>query len=98
MKSRAEYQRRRHEADLIGYVVRRFNPSSAKSYARAMMREDKRRYWEKKHRTLGPSYKRTLEVYYGKRARKLIIDHYYNRDVPSMYPAQFIIGIDLGSC
>lgn len=99
MKSKAEYQKRRREADLIGYLIHRHDPSLVESYARAMMREDKRRYWAKKHRALGPSYERALHVYFGKQVRKRLIDRYYSCDISSMYPTQFILlSVDFASC
>ena len=59
-----------------------------------MMREDKRKYWAKKHRKLGPSYNRTIEVYLGKRIRAVLIDQYYNRSpinsLINMWPTQII--------
>lgn len=79
MKSKAEYQRRWCEGLRLGYMVNSRDPSFPRCYAKAMMREDKRQYWAKKHRKLGPSYNRTIEVYLGKRIRAVLIDQYYNR-------------------
>lgn len=94
MKSKAEYRRRWREGFRLGYMVNPRDPSFPRHYARAMMREDKRTYWAKKHRKLGPSYNRTIEVYLGKRIRAVLIDQYYNRSPIDMWPT-CIIGIDL---
>lgn len=94
MKSKAEYQRRWYEGCMIGYMAKYSDPSFPRRYARAMMREDKRRYWAKKHRVLGPSYNRTIEVMFGKQRRKQLIDRYYNRSPIGMWPT-CIIDVDL---
>ena len=90
MKSRAEYRRRWYEGFCLGYMVNSRDPSFPKRYAKAMMREDKRKYWAKKHRKLGPSYNRTIEVYLGKRIRAVLIDQYYNRSLINMWPTHII--------
>ena len=59
MKSKAEYRRRWCEGLRLGYMVNSRDPSFPRRYAKAMMREDKRIYWAKKHRKLGPSYNRS---------------------------------------
>lgn len=94
MKSKAEYQRRWCEGLRLGYMVNSRDPSFPRCYAKAMMREDKRKYWAKKHRKLGPSYNRTIEVYLGKRIRAVLIDQYYNRSpinsLINMWPTHII--------
>lgn len=94
MKSKAEYQRRWREGLLLGYMVNFIDPSFPRRYAKAMMREDRRQYWAKKRRILGPSYNRTIEVYLGKQRRKQMIDQYYNRSLINMWPT-CIIRVDL---
>ena len=94
MKSKAEYRKRWREGLLLGYMVNFIDPSFPRRYAKAMMREDKRKYWAKKHRKLGPSYNRTIEVYFEKCGRADRIDRYYNRSPINMWPT-CIIGIDL---
>jgi hypothetical protein len=96
MKSKAEYQRRWCEGLRLGYMVNSRDPSFPRCYAKAMMREDKRKYWAKKHRKLGPSYNRTIEVYLGKRIRAVLIDQYYNRSLINMWPTN-MIHVDLGN-
>lgn len=90
MKSKAEYRRRWREGLRLGYMVNPRDPSFPRHYARAMMREDKRIYWTRKHRKLGPSYNRTIEVYLGKRIRAVLIDQYYNRSPINMWPTNMI--------
>ena len=90
MKSKAEYQRRWCEGLHLGYMVNPRDPSFPRRYAKAMMREDKRKYWAKKHRKLGPSYNRTIEVYFEKCERADRIDRYYNRSLINMWPTQII--------
>lgn len=90
MKSKAEYQRRWCEGLRLGYMVNSRDPAFPRCYAKAMMREDKRMYWAKKHRKLGPSYNRTIEVYLGKRIRADRIDRYYNRSLINMWPTHII--------
>lgn len=90
MKSKAEYRRRRCEGLRLGYMVNPRDSSFPGRYARAMMREDKRKYWAKKRRKLGPSYNRTIEVYLGKRIRAVLINQYYNRSPINMWPTQIV--------
>ena len=90
MKSAAEYRRRWREGLRLGYMVNSLDPSFPRQYAKAMMREDKRKYWAKKRRKLGPSYNRTIEVYFGKRMRAVLIDQYYNRSPINMWPTNMI--------
>lgn len=96
MKSKAEYQRRWCEGLRLGYMVNSRDPSFSRRYAKAMMREDKRKYWAKKHRKLGPSYNRTIEVYFEKCGRADRIDRYYNRSLINMWPTN-MIHVDLGN-
>lgn len=96
MKSKAEYRRRWCEGLRLGYMVNSRDPSFPRHYAKAMMREDKRIYWAKKRRKLGPSYNRTIEVYLGKRIRAVLINQYYNRSLINMWPTN-MIHVDLGN-
>ena len=94
MKSSAKYRKRWREGLLLGYMVNFIDPSFPRRYTKAMMKEDRRQYWAKKRRTLGPSYNRTIEVYLGKQRRKQMIDQYYNRSLINMWPT-CIICVDL---